>query len=63
VLSSSACLDRLGLSLPWRRRSFSLFASRLRRMGLESYRIVREEVNIQAMVRAFVLALRVVSGS
>ncbi len=31
--------------------------TRLRQMGLESYRIVKEEVNIQAMVRAFVEAL------
>ena len=38
-------------------------ASRLRRMGLESYRIVREEVNIQGMVAMFVAALRTLSGS
>jgi len=37
--------------------------ARLRRMGAESYRIVKEEVNIQAMVAAFVEALHVVSSS
>jgi len=33
---------------------------RLRRMGLESYRIVSEEVNLEAMVRVFVQALQAV---
>jgi glycosyltransferase involved in cell wall biosynthesis len=33
---------------------------RLRRMGRESYRIVREEVNLEAMVAAFVNALEAV---
>ena len=36
-------------------------AARLRRMGEESYRIVREEINIQKMVDVFVEALRQVS--
>jgi len=36
--------------------------ARLRRMGAESYRIVREEVNIQVMVATFVDALHVVSS-
>ena len=33
---------------------------RLRQMGLESYRIVREEVNLEAMVRSFTEAIRAV---
>ncbi len=32
-------------------------AARLRRMGEESYRIVKEEINIQTMVNVFVKAL------
>ena len=35
---------------------------RLRRMGTESYRIVHEEINIEAMVDAFVTAMRTVRG-
>jgi len=31
--------------------------ARLRRMGEESYRIVKEEINIEKMVEAFVTAL------
>jgi glycosyltransferase involved in cell wall biosynthesis len=33
-------------------------AARLRRMGKESYRIVKEEINIEKMVETFVEALR-----
>ncbi len=36
-------------------------AARLRRMGEESYRIVREEINIEKMVETFVKALNVVT--
>ncbi len=36
--------------------------ARLRRMGQEAYRVVAEEVNIEAMVRVFLDALRVVNG-
>jgi glycosyltransferase involved in cell wall biosynthesis len=36
--------------------------ARLRRMGEESYRIVREEVNIESMVRTFVRALNTLTG-
>jgi glycosyltransferase involved in cell wall biosynthesis len=32
-------------------------AARLRRMGAESYRIVKEEINIEKMVETFVRAL------
>ena len=35
----------------------------LHRMGQEAYRVVAEEVNIEAMVRAFLDALRVVNGA
>ncbi len=35
---------------------------RLRKMGVESYRIVREEVNIQAMVEVFVRTIKAVVG-
>jgi glycosyltransferase involved in cell wall biosynthesis len=38
-------------------------ASRLRQMGAESYRIVKEEVNVEAMVGAFVEVLRKVCAS
>jgi len=31
--------------------------ARLRRMGAESYRIVKEEINIEKMVEVFVTAL------
>jgi hypothetical protein len=34
--------------------------ARLRCMGQEAYRVVAEEVNIEAMVRVFVGALKVV---
>ena len=37
--------------------------ARLRRMGQEAYRVVAEEVNIEAMVRVFLDALRVVNGA
>ena len=37
-------------------------AARLRRMGEESYRIVREEINIGKMVETFVTALRTLTG-
>ncbi len=37
-------------------------SARLRRMGNEAYRVVAEEVNLEAMVRVFLDALRVVSG-
>lgn len=37
-------------------------ASRLRRMGRESYRIVREEINLSAMVKVFLQALHQVSA-
>lgn len=36
--------------------------ARLRKMGAESYRIVREEINIETMVRTFVKALQAVEG-
>jgi glycosyltransferase involved in cell wall biosynthesis len=36
--------------------------ARLRRMGEESFRIVKEEINIEKMVEVFVEALRKVSG-
>jgi glycosyltransferase involved in cell wall biosynthesis len=36
--------------------------ARLRHMGQEAYRVVAEEVNIEAMVRVFLDALRIVSG-
>lgn len=36
-------------------------ATRLRRMGMESYRIVRDEVNIQVMVGVFIRAINQVS--
>ncbi|HJS18544.1 MAG TPA: glycosyltransferase [Anaerolineales bacterium] len=36
--------------------------ARLRRMGEESYRIVRDEINIEKMVETFVKALNVLSG-
>jgi glycosyltransferase involved in cell wall biosynthesis len=32
-------------------------AARLRRMGEESFRIVKEEINIEKMVESFVMAL------
>lgn len=35
---------------------------RLRRMGAESYRIVQEEINLEAMVSVFVQALRTISN-
>jgi glycosyltransferase involved in cell wall biosynthesis len=37
-------------------------AARLRRMGEESYRIVKEEINIEKMVAAFVRALNALTG-
>jgi glycosyltransferase involved in cell wall biosynthesis len=37
-------------------------AARLRRMGQESYRIVKEEINIETMVAAFVTALNTLTG-
>jgi glycosyltransferase involved in cell wall biosynthesis len=37
--------------------------SRLRRMGIESYRIVSEEINLSTMVKVFVQALHEVSAS
>lgn len=37
-------------------------AARLRRMGNESFRIVREEVNLEEMVRGFTEAIQAVSG-
>jgi len=37
-------------------------AGRLRQMGLESYRIVREEINIEKMVAVFVEAMLAVTG-
>jgi glycosyltransferase involved in cell wall biosynthesis len=37
-------------------------AARLRRMGGESYRIVREEINIERMVETFVSALNTLTG-
>ena len=37
-------------------------AARLRRMGEESYRIVKEEINIERMVTTFVIALNTLSG-
>jgi glycosyltransferase involved in cell wall biosynthesis len=37
-------------------------ATRLRRMGRESHRIVAEEVNLEAMVSSFVQALQAVTG-
>lgn len=37
-------------------------AARLRRMGRESYRIVREEINIEKMVETFVRALHALTG-
>jgi glycosyltransferase involved in cell wall biosynthesis len=36
--------------------------ARLRRMGLESYRIVKDEVNLEAMVQAFIRAVNSVAG-
>ncbi len=36
--------------------------ARLRRMGEESYRIVKEEINIEKMVETFVTALRSLTG-
>ena len=36
--------------------------ARLRRMGLESYQIVKEEINIEKMVETFVNALNTLSG-
>jgi glycosyltransferase involved in cell wall biosynthesis len=36
--------------------------ARLRRMGEESYRIVKEEINIEAMVMTFVTALNTLTG-
>lgn len=36
--------------------------SRLRRMGQESYRIVRDEINLEAMVRSFTEAVQAVLG-
>jgi glycosyltransferase involved in cell wall biosynthesis len=36
--------------------------ARLRRMGEESYRIVKEEINIERMVEAFVAALNALTG-
>ena len=38
-------------------------APRLRQMGLESYRIVSEEINLEAMVRVFSRAVESVSRS
>jgi glycosyltransferase involved in cell wall biosynthesis len=35
----------------------------LRRMGQEAYRVVAEDVNVEAMVRVFLDALRVVKGA
>ncbi len=37
-------------------------AARLGRMGAESYRIVKEEINIETMVAAFVTALNTLTG-
>ncbi len=36
--------------------------ARLRRMGAESYRIVKEEINIQTMAATFVTALNTLTG-
>jgi glycosyltransferase involved in cell wall biosynthesis len=36
--------------------------ARLRRMGLESYRIVKDEINLETMVRAFIQAVNSVAG-
>jgi glycosyltransferase involved in cell wall biosynthesis len=36
--------------------------ARLRRMGEESYRIVKEEINIEKMVETFVTVLNMLSG-
>jgi glycosyltransferase involved in cell wall biosynthesis len=36
--------------------------ARLRRMGAESYRIVKEEVNLEKMVETFVKALNELTG-
>jgi glycosyltransferase involved in cell wall biosynthesis len=36
--------------------------AQLRRMGLESYRIVKDEVNLEAMVQAFIRAVNSVAG-
>lgn len=36
--------------------------ARLRKMGEESYRIVKEEINIEKMVETFVTALKVLTG-
>ncbi len=38
-------------------------AARLRRMGAESYRIVKEEINIEKMVETFVTALNQLTGN
>ena len=37
-------------------------AARLRRMGVESYRIAKEEINIERMVTTFMTALNTLSG-
>lgn len=36
--------------------------SRLRKMGMESYRIVKDEINLETMVQAFVGAVNSVTG-
>ena len=36
--------------------------ARLRRMGLESYRIVKDEINLETMVRIFIQAINSVAG-
>lgn len=36
--------------------------ARLRRMGVESYRIVAEEINLENMVQVFVRAVELVKG-
>ena len=36
--------------------------ARLRRMGLESYRIVKDEINLETMVRVFIQAVNSVAG-
>jgi len=36
--------------------------ARLRRMGLESYRIVKDEINLETMVRVFIKAVNSVTG-
>ena len=36
--------------------------ARLRRMGLESYRIVKDEINLENMVRIFIQAVNSVAG-